>query len=69
MSAMCSNDRAARRRAALSGRAERAAGDALGGLLEIGVVHHDHRVLPAHLELHLAQALRGLGVETLPDGG
>ena len=66
--ARAQHDRAARRRAALPGRAERAAGHALGRLLEIGVVHDDDRVLAAHLELHFAEPLRGLRVEASSDG-
>src|SRR5947199_300433 len=63
------HDRAARRRAALPGGAERATRDGLGGLFEISVVHDDDRVLPAHLELDLAEALRSLRVEASPHRG
>src|SRR6184192_368846 len=63
------HDRAARRRAALPGGAERATRDGLGGLLEISVVHDDDRVLPAHLELDLAQAVERLCKVQLEMGG
>ena len=39
-----------------------------GGLVEIGVGHHDHGVLAAHLAGDLGAALRGLHVERTADG-
>src|SRR5438093_7560825 len=60
--------RAACRGAALSGRAERAARDALRSLLEVRVVPDDDRVLATHLALHLAEPLGGLCVEASSDG-
>ena len=43
---------AARRGALLAGRPERACVRRLGGPAEVGVGHHDQRVVPAELELH-----------------
>ena len=43
-------DEPARRRAALARGAERAPEHAVEREIEVGVVHHDHRVLAAHLE-------------------
>ena len=50
----------------MPGRTEGTAGHALGGLLEVGVVHDNDRVLAAHLQLHLAKTLRGLCVQAPP---
>src|SRR5712692_1522520 len=43
-------DEPARRRAALSGRAERPPQHAVQRQVQVGIVHHDHRVLAAHFE-------------------
>ena len=44
------DDRGAERRAALARRAEAAEQRALDREVDVGVVHHDHRVLAAELE-------------------
>ena len=56
------NDQPRRRRAALAARAERSPNRAFDGVVDIGIVHHDDRVLAAHLEaddLVIAGALLG----------
>ena len=55
------------RRAALPGGTEGAAVNGDGGLVEIGVGHHDHRVLSAHLASHFGAALGRFGVERAAD--
>ncbi len=47
-----------RRGAALAGRVESALDRALDRDVEIGIVEHQERVLPAHLQLHFGVALR-----------
>ena len=49
------DDRRAERRAALPRRAEAAEQRALDGEVDVGVVHHDHRVLAAELEARRLQ--------------
>ena len=51
------HEHAARRRALLAGARQRGDRDLLGGVVEVGVVEHDARVLAAELELHLDQPL------------
>ena len=51
---------AARRRAALAGRAEAAPHAALHRELEVRVVHHHDDVLAAHLEVDLLERRRGV---------
>ena len=52
------HDHAARSGAALTGRAEGGPEDAVDGEVEVGVVHHDDRVLAAELEVDVLQAFR-----------
>ncbi len=49
------HDRGAQRRAALTGGAEAAEQGALDGQVDVGVVHHDHRVLAAELQARRLQ--------------
>ena len=49
------HDRRAERRAALAGRAEAAEQRALDREVDVGVVHHDHRVLAAELQARRLQ--------------
>lgn len=51
-----SDVRAGGRRARLPGEPERPGRDNRGGRLRVGVVEHEHGVLPAHLELHPSPA-------------
>ena len=58
---------AARRRAALSGRAEASPQAALDGQLELRIVHDDDDVLAAHLEVDFLEAWRGVLIDEPPD--
>ena len=44
------NHNARRSRAALAGRAERAPERAFDGVIDVGIIHDDDRVLAAHFE-------------------
>ena len=61
------HDRRAQRRAALAGRAEAAEQRALDREVDVGVVHHDHRVLAAELQARrlrvAARQLADLGAD------
>ena len=61
------DDDAARRRAALPGRAERRPQNPVEREVEVGVVHDDDRVLPTELEVDVLQPLGG-GLEHLDAG-
>ncbi len=62
-------DQPARSRAALACRAERAPDRSLDHQIKVGVVHHDDRVLAAHLERHSLERLGGYFRDVVADFG
>jgi hypothetical protein len=62
------DDRDAERGAALAGGAEAGEQRALGGEVQVGVRHHDERVLAAQLEAGVLQVPAGQLADLRPDG-